>query len=192
VRRSGGGVVQWNISESSVADHSHCDHRHLSLGFVFAPVGAWTGTILAAWFIGTQRAWRGFVLLAGISFVLNLISNWRGSPLTGIEPPGWAMLAALIGALPFVLNRLTSERRPGFLATLSLPLWGTAVAGLSHAAKIPGTVAIPFLTYWFAAVIVWMWDREFQVKKIAAGASIFGAAFLLVWGSTLSCLLLRG
>jgi hypothetical protein len=95
------------------------------LGFVFSPLGAWTGAVLAAWFIGTQKAWRGFLLLAGINFVLSLLSNWRASPLTGIEYAGWTMLAVLIGALPFLLYRLTSQRRPGFLSTLSLPLWGT-------------------------------------------------------------------
>ena len=102
------------------------------LGFVFSPLGAWTGAVLAAWFIGTQRAWRGFLLLAGINFVLSLLSNWRGSPLTGMEYAGWTMLAVLIGALPFFLYRLTSQRRPGFLSTLSLPLWGAALQALGQ------------------------------------------------------------
>ena len=31
------------------------------LGFVFSPVGAWTGAVIGAWFIGTQKAWRGFL-----------------------------------------------------------------------------------------------------------------------------------
>jgi uncharacterized protein YbaR (Trm112 family) len=152
------------------------------LGFVFAPVGAWTGPVLAAWFIGTQKAWRGFLWLAGIGFVLNLVSNWRGTPLTGIEFTGRTMLAALIAALPFVLYRLTSQRQPGFLATLSLPLWGTAFAGLPYFAASPRTGAISFLVYWFAAVINWMWNQEFQAKKIATGAGIFGGVCVLVLG----------
>src|SRR5271157_2920656 len=79
------------------------------LGFVFSPLGAWTGPVLGAWFIGTQKAWRGFLLLGGINFILNLLSHWRGSPLTGITYAGWTMLAALIGVLPFLLYRLTSQ-----------------------------------------------------------------------------------
>jgi ubiquinone/menaquinone biosynthesis C-methylase UbiE len=177
------------------------------LGFVFSPLGAWTGAVLAAWFIGTQKAWRGFLLLAGINFVLSLLSNWRGSPLTGMEYAGWTMLAVLIGALPFLLYRLTSQRRPGFLSTLSLPLWGaalqalgqlflpasmfnvhslaqtqSAISPLPRIAAILGTGAISFLIYWFAAVINWMWNLEFRAKRIAKGASIFGAVCVLVLG----------
>ena len=152
------------------------------LGFVYAPIGVWTGPILATWFIGTQKAWRGFLWLAGIGFVLNLVSNWRGSPLTGFEFVGRTMLSALIGALPYVLYRLTSQRQPGFLATLSLPLWGTAFAGLPYFAASPRTGAISFLVYWFAAVINWMWNQEFRAKKIATGTSIFGGVCVLVFG----------
>ena len=45
------------------------------LGFVYSPVGVWTGAILGAWFIGTQRVWRGFLWLASITFILSVLSN---------------------------------------------------------------------------------------------------------------------
>jgi hypothetical protein len=48
-------------------------------------------------------------------------------------------------------------------------------------ATVLGAGSIPFLIYWTAAVIIWMWNNEFQGKKIAAGASIFAA----VWASLL-------
>jgi len=177
------------------------------LGFVYSTLGAWTGAVLGAWFIGTQKPWRGFLLLAGISFILNLLSNWRGSLLNGIAHVGWTMLAVLIGVLPFFLYRLTIQRRQGFLSTLSLPLWGvalpalgqlflpasifnpyslaqtqSAISPLPRIAAILGAGAISFLIYWFAAVIVWMWNLEFRAKKIATGASIFGAVCVLVLG----------
>jgi ubiquinone/menaquinone biosynthesis C-methylase UbiE len=177
------------------------------LGFVFSPLGAWTGAVLGAWFIGTQKAWRGFLLLAGINFILNLLSNWHGAPLNEIEYAGWTMLAVLINVLPFLLYRLTNQRRQGFLSTLSLPLWGTtsqtlgqlilpasilnlhslaqtqsAIPPLQRIAATLGTAAIWFLIYWFAAVINWMWNQEFQARKIAMGTSIFSAACVLVLG----------
>ncbi len=102
------------------------------LGFVSPPLGAWTGAVLNAWFIGTQKAWRGFLLLVGIDFILHLFSKWSGSPLTEIEHAGWMMLAVLISVLPFLLYRLTSQRRQGFLSTLSLPLWGVALQTLGQ------------------------------------------------------------
>jgi ubiquinone/menaquinone biosynthesis C-methylase UbiE len=177
------------------------------LGFVFSPLGAWTGAVLGAWFIGTQKPWRGFLLLAGINLILNLISNWRGSPLTEIEYAGRMLLAVPINLLPFLLYRLTSQRRQGFLSTLSLPLWGaalptlgqlflpasifnlhslaqtqSAISPLGRIAAILGAGAISFLIYWFAAVINWMWSQEFRAKKIAMGATIFGAVCVLVLG----------
>jgi ubiquinone/menaquinone biosynthesis C-methylase UbiE len=177
------------------------------LGFVSSPLGAWTGAVLGAWFIGTQKAWRGFLLLAGINFILNLLSNWRGSPLIAIEYVGCTMLTVLISALPFLLYRLTIQRRPGFLSTLSLPLWGvalqtfgqlflpaaifnlhsltqtqSAISPLPRIAATLGTGAVLFLIYWFAAVINWMWNQGFRAKKIAAGAIIFGAVCVLVLG----------
>jgi ubiquinone/menaquinone biosynthesis C-methylase UbiE len=177
------------------------------LGFVYSPLGAWTGPVIAAWFIGTQKAGRGFLLLTAINFILNLLSHWRGSPLSGIAFAGGTMLAVLIGVLPFLLYRLTSQRRPDFLSTLSLPLWGAALPGLARlflpvgifnlyflaqtksaisplpsVAAVLGPGVISFLIYWFAAVIIWMWNLEFRPKKIAAGASIFGAVCVLVLG----------
>jgi ubiquinone/menaquinone biosynthesis C-methylase UbiE len=177
------------------------------LGFVFSTLGAWTGAILGAWFIGTQKPWRGFLLLTGINFILDLVSNWPGAPLNGIEYAGWTMLAVIIGVLPFLIYRLTSQRRPGFLATLSLPLWGaasqalgqlflpasifklhslaqtqSAISPLPRIAAVFGTGAISFIIYWFAAVIVWIWNQEFRAKKIATGATIFGAVCVLVLG----------
>jgi ubiquinone/menaquinone biosynthesis C-methylase UbiE len=177
------------------------------LGFVFSPVGAWTGPVLGAWFIGTQKAWRGFLLLAGIAFILNLPAILRGPSLTGIVNAAWTMLAVLIGVLPFLLYRLTSQRRPGFLSTLSLPLWGvalprlgqlflpasifnlcflaqtkSAISPLPRFATILGIGAISFLVYWFAAVINWVWNQAFRAKKIATGASVFGVVCVLVLG----------
>ncbi len=176
-------------------------------GFVYSALGAWTGAILGAWFVGTQKPWRGFLWLVGINVVLNLVAIGRGALLNGVAYAGWSLLAILVGTLPFLLFRLTSQRRPGFVSTLSLPLWGVALQGLGQwllpasifrlhslgqsQAGIPalkwigamlGTVAIAFLIYWFAAVVVWMWNLEFRGKKITTGASIFGAVCVVVLG----------
>jgi ubiquinone/menaquinone biosynthesis C-methylase UbiE len=168
------------------------------MGFVWAPLGMWTGPVLGAWFVGTQKAGRGFVLLAGINFLLSLPSAWRGS-----EPnaAGWSLLAALLGTLPFLLYRLVSRRRPAFLSTLALPLWGVALAGLgprflparlfqfvsvSAAPAAPSPLWRVFLVYWLAAVITWMWSLDFQADKVAAGAVIFAVAYPLAFVCSLA------
>lgn len=177
------------------------------LGFVYSPLGLWTGPILGAWFIGTQKPWRGFILLLGINLVLNLFAIWHAFQQNGARYVGWTVLAILIGTLPFLLYRVVTQRRPGFLATLSLPLWVVALQmaeqrilparlsdgysqALTHAAIPPfariaavvGSGAILFFIYWFATAIVWMWHQEFEAKKIATGASVFVSACILVAG----------
>jgi ubiquinone/menaquinone biosynthesis C-methylase UbiE len=155
-------------------------------GFAYAPLGMWTGAILCAWFIGTQKAWRGFLLLLGINFILNLLSHWRGSWLTGIDYVGWTLLAALVSVLPFLFYRLTSQHKQSFLSTLSLPLWGVALKALGQLLPPVGvnsrTFIKSFFIYWFAAVIVWIWNKDFRDKKITKGASILCAVSILVLG----------
>jgi ubiquinone/menaquinone biosynthesis C-methylase UbiE len=118
----------------------------------------------------------------------------------------------LLAVLPFTFHRLVSPRLPGFISTLPFPLaaaaiqfwslsWlptdafmfladdGAANLPLLHVAKGLGggpillfVAADIFLFSWFASVVVWMWNHEFRVSKIAAGASVFAAIFLAAIG----------
>ena len=176
-----------------------------AMGFVYSPLGVWTGAILSAWFIGTQKAWRGFLWLLGFALIAHLSPIWREAQLTGITYAGWTAMALLISVLPYVLYRLTIQRRQAFLATLSLPLWGAALQMLGQRwlptaefqrfaltgsvhAPLPKMLAgmgigiLPFLIYWTASVLNWMWGQEFRGAKIAAGAGIYGAACVAVLG----------
>src|ERR1035437_4471229 len=58
------------------------------LGFFFNPVGVWTGTILGAWFVGTQKPRRGFLWMVAFSYISSLIFGWLNFPLTGPEQAG--------------------------------------------------------------------------------------------------------
>jgi ubiquinone/menaquinone biosynthesis C-methylase UbiE len=116
-------------------------------------------------------------------------------------------VAALLSALPYLFYRLTGERREGFLATLSLPLWGVVFQTLgnrwiptgvfkvfslggaqsantptAHLAAVAGPDVVSFLIYWTAAVIVWMWNLEFRLKKVVSGAVVFVAVNALAFG----------
>ena len=180
------------------------------LGFFFSSIGAWTGPILAVWFVGTQRPLRGFLWMMLLAFLPTLIANRRLSSPPELSAPqylGWMFFAALLAILPFLLHRLTSPRLPGVLSTLPFPLWQTALhalvlsilpapvfsayfalGGLSrnvplmHFAAHFGDAALIFLVYWFAAVVVWMWNQEFHSARIALGASLFAAVFALALG----------
>jgi ubiquinone/menaquinone biosynthesis C-methylase UbiE len=163
------------------------------LGFFFSPVGAWTGPILGVWFVGTQKPRRGFVWLLVFTFIPSLIADWRKFPLIGpqqaLEYLALLLLASLLGVLPLVFHRLVSPRLPGFLSTLPFPLAIVVLQfllrPLLHIAATPKPCLLAFLTSWFAATVVWMWNQEFRAAKIAVGASIFGALCLVAGGFAL-------
>ena len=137
------------------------------LGFFLSSVGAWTGPILGAWFVGTQKPRRGFLWMLAFSFIPSLIFGWRNFPLTGPVPAleylAWTLLATVLGVLPFTFHRLVSPRLPGFLSTLPLPLAAVAIPALALALHIGAASMIgpsTFLIFWFAATVVWLWNQE--------------------------------
>ena len=154
------------------------------LGFFFSSVGAWTGPILGVWFVGTQKPRRGFLWMMAFAFVPSLIFEWRKFPLTGpqqaLEYLGLTLVAAVLSVLPFTFHRLVSPRLPGFLSTLPFPLAAVAIPSLALALHIGTTsmVGLPtFLVFWFAATLVWMWNRESR-----ATGFVFGAGFVVAAG----------
>jgi ubiquinone/menaquinone biosynthesis C-methylase UbiE len=168
-------------------------------GFFYHPVGMWTGTILGAWFVGTQRPVRGFAWMLAFTLVPSLLWNLRHLPLTGPVPAleylGWMLLAAVLGVLPFTFHRLVSPRMNGLLSTLPLPLAGVALQMLQPPSPIgaaPESGLHSFLVLWLAAVVVWMWNLEFRWKKIRVGAGIFAALFLVAGAVYLQRDIVRG
>jgi ubiquinone/menaquinone biosynthesis C-methylase UbiE len=143
-------------------------------GFFVPAVGNWTGPILAAWFVGTQRPWRGFLWMLAINFVPGLLMH-SGSipfrePVQAMQFLGWMVLGCVAGVLPFTVHRLVSPRLPGGLSTLPLPLAAVVAGALPRPLPIPGSelqaAAFLFLTCWMAAVLVWMWNHDFGAAKI--------------------------
>ena len=154
------------------------------LGFFFNPVGVWTGPILGVWFVGTQKPRRGFLWMMAFSFIPSLLFGWRKFPLTGPVPAleylGWMLLVAVLGVLPFTFHRLVSRRLPGFLSTLPFPLATVAIPSLALALHLNAVFGIGldrFFIFWFAAVIVWLWNRESR-----AAILVFGAGLLFATG----------
>jgi ubiquinone/menaquinone biosynthesis C-methylase UbiE len=116
--------------------------------------------------------------------------NWRSFPLTGREQAikylGWTLFACILSVLPFTIHRLTSPRLPGWVSTLPLPLAVVVLHVLIkpqlHIASATRDEVLTFLIFWFAAVVVWMWNHEFQLPKIAAGSSLFAAVLAAATG----------
>ena len=151
------------------------------LGFYFHFIGMFTGPILAAWFVGTQRPLQGYLVLVVLNYLPGLVLSWNSFPLTGAIPAmdyvGWMLIATLIMATPFSFHRLVSPRLPEFAATLPLPLAAGALLPLLLPLLPLHTDShfdfAQMFAYWFAAIIVWMWRREYPPQQFAVVAGIF-------------------
>ena len=160
------------------------------IGFFFNPIGNWTGPILGAWFVGTQKLRRGFIWMLAFAFIPALLMDWRSFPLTGPEPAlkylAWMLFTAILSVLPFTFYRLISPHAPGLLSTLPLPLAATVnhvlIQSSLHIGSAPGTGIHTFLVFWFAAVVIWMWNHEFERSKVAVGASLCAVLFTVALG----------
>lgn len=151
------------------------------LGNFLPAVGALTGPITGVWLVGTQRPRRGFIWLLVLGVVPRLIGNWRRFPLTGVTPAseylGWTLLTIVLGILPLTFHRLVSPRLPGVLSTLPFPLATVAIPSLALALHINAASQASlksFLIGWFAATVLWMWNRESRATTV-----FFGAGFVL-------------
>jgi len=154
------------------------------LGFFSSMIGAWTGPIMGVWFVGTQKPRRGFLWLVAFGFFPTLLFGWHSFPLTGFNPAlaylGGILLAAMLGALPLSFHRLVSPRLPGLLSTLPFPVAAIAIPWLIlqlHVGPTQGTGLHKFLICWFAAIVVWFWNRESRDTVF-----VFAAGFVLAAG----------
>jgi len=158
------------------------------LGFFFHSVGMWTGPILGVWFVGTQKPRRGFLWLMAFTFIPDPLFHWRSFPLTSLSAAlaylGWMLLGALLSVLPLIFHRLISPRLPGFLSTLPFPLaaivFDFLVRPLFHIGTAANSVFLSFLLCWFAATIVWLWNREIRTPLYALCAGLFVVTYVLV------------
>jgi ubiquinone/menaquinone biosynthesis C-methylase UbiE len=174
-------------------------------GFFWSPMGMWTGMIIGAWFVGTQRPLRGMAWLLGLTLVPMLIGNWKQVAAHGAGALVWMVIAALAMVLPLLVYRLTTPRLPGLAAMLPLPLASVAmqmaVSGwlpgwalglcfgmmghnplLRQVGDAFGTATVTFLMYWFAATAVWVWTHELRAPYYVATLAGFGGLMkLLAW-----------
>ena len=176
------------------------------LGF-FTPVGMWTGPVLGAWLVGTQRVGRGFVLMIGLALLFGMPHLLHGALHSDSSSLlaflGWSLAAMVLSTLPFTFHRMVSPRLPGWFSTLPLPFFGVvfaAIAGeclpagfatgpgdmqgmpIQQLGAVFGNSAPVFFIYWFAATVVWAWNQEFRLARIGVGSNIFAGVCVLMAG----------
>ncbi|MGA9586771.1 MAG: class I SAM-dependent methyltransferase [Terracidiphilus sp.] len=171
------------------------------------PAGVWTGPVLSTWLAGTQRVWRGFVLMIGFALLFGLPHLVHGllHGDYGSLPAylGWTLAAMVLSTLPFTFHRMVSPRLPGWISTLPLPMFGVlfaTIAGawlpsgfatgqdeklnlqLQHFGFVFEPSAPMFLIYWFAATLMWVWYQESRAARIRQVVSLLGALCVLAAG----------
>lgn len=167
------------------------------------PIAAWLAPAFLLRFVRTRRP-AGGLLVAFAATVVVFLPAW-----TGMIPVPSTLYAAIVAvfaalyALPFAIDRLIAPRLPGLLATLVLPVawastewinsvfnpygsWG-AVAytqfdnlPLLQLLSITGLWGIAFLIGWFAAIVNWAWERQFEWKRVQGGVLLYAAVAALV------------
>jgi hypothetical protein len=154
-------------------------------GNFLSVVGAWTGPVTGVWFVGTQKPRRGFLWLLAFTFFPGLFSHWRKFPHDGPEHAilylALALLTAVLAILPLTYHRLVSPRLAGFFSTLPFPLATVAIPALAlalHAGVVPQAGPKTLLIAWFAATLVWMWNRESRATTAFLGAGVVLATAL--------------
>jgi apolipoprotein N-acyltransferase len=176
-----------------------------SSGKFTMPLPAWLFAIFGLRFFRTQqRCFMAFV------FILLAIAVGLAISLRGVLnfPMQWyivfVIIYALPASLPFVADRLLSSHLRGVWATLVFPLSFTALEFLNNGfgnpmgswgaigysqygsqvllqiVSITGLWGLSFLMSWFASIINWIWEQNFDWFKIRRGVALYCGIFAMV------------
>lgn len=181
--------------------------RFFDFGRWTIPLAPWLAPVLLIHFarlndplVGAAVIWL-VIALAGYFALRGVI------PLPGIAYPIFVGVLAVFWTLPYLADRLLSDRLPGLASTLVFPLawvvhefilakaspfatWGSVAytqygnRPLMQLASVTGLSGIAFLVAWFGPIVNFAWDRQFQ------GAPAVSALF--VYGATLGIVLFAG
>ena len=107
------------------------------------PVLAWFGSIFLLPFMRTQPVLRGYLLTWLVVYIVGSIP-WYPILGYGMSLPVFLIIMAfntlIIGAIPYLIDRLLSSRLPGIASTLVFPLSVTAIEFLSLSVNPMGTI----------------------------------------------------
>ena len=165
------------------------------------PLAIWLALVCLLHFTRRTRSgwailWVWLVLFAAVSAANYGVLQLPDAAFFGVMAGVTATLT-----LAFVADRLLEPYIPGFWSTLVFPAawvaleftssrlnpygtWGATAytqygnLPLMQLVSITGIWGIAFLVAWFAAVVNWAWDRQFQWGAIRRGVLLYAA----VWG----------
>ncbi len=172
------------------------------------PVAIWLSLVFALRFWRTQPLKHGFIIYTLVS-IIPLYFAWQGLvPIPGIGYFIFVVMICLFNSLIFLTDRLLASRLKWFVSTLVFPLamvtmqyimtivspygsFGSLAytqygnLPLLQIVSVTGLSGITFLLAWFASVVNWAWEQQFEWKKVWKGVVTYTGilAVLLLAGS---------
>ena len=160
------------------------------------PLAAWLALTALLHFTRIELPVAGFFWTWLVLLIVYGLANRGVMPMPVRPYVAIFAVIALLPALAFLADRLLAARLPGFASTLVFPLawatleflssrlnpfgtWGTLGYSqhgnlpLMQLASVTGVLGISFLVAWFAAVVNWAWDRQFQWAAVGPGILAF-------------------
>lgn len=171
---------------------------------------AWVAPLFALRYLHVHsRRSRYFVFF--VVYWITLAIAWYGAtPIFGPAHFLFMAITALIGAIPFFVDswlapRLRHNGRLPFIATLIFPLAATTseflgnnanpignfgatgytqygIPVLTQVSAVTGMLGLTFLISWFPAIINWIWENEFEWRRVRAGVAAFAITLFIVVG----------
>jgi apolipoprotein N-acyltransferase len=175
------------------------------------PVATWLSLVFALRFWRTQSLRRGFIIYTLVPIVPFYFA-WQGLvPLPGVGYFIFVVVISLFNSSIFLIDRLLAPRLKGFVSTLVFPLAMVAMQYIMTIASpygsfgslaytqygnlpllqivsVTGLSGITFLLAWFASVVNWAWDQQFEWKRVWRGVVTYAgilAVILIAGGASL-------
>lgn len=165
------------------------------------PVAIWVSLVFGLRFTRSRKPLTLCLIMVvtiGLVYIFQWYDAWKVFPFFFIIP----VIVGLFGMLPFLIDRLLLKRYQGFLSIFIFPLLWTAgeffnsfglsgsVGSLAYTqygnlplmqlVSITGLSGITFLITWFAAVVNYSWERQFEWQKIRGVVLVYVCVFTLV------------
>ncbi len=167
------------------------------------PAATWLFPIFIIYFLRNQKKWW-HILIFFILYLGTYCIAWQEL----IKLPGFIYYAVACGIgivflTPFLIDKFLAPRLRGFLTTLVFPLSYTAIEFIGfqfspygtwgslaytqfgnlpfmQLASITGIYGLTFLITWFATVVNWIWEQNFNWSKIKKGVAIYAGIIVAV------------
>lgn len=175
-----------------------------TFGAWLVPGLAWVAPIFTLRFLRTQPVLRGFAAALPVAAATLAVILRGAVPIPGVGYPIFIAVTAVVGLLPYLLDRLLAPRLPGLAATLVFPLavvsleflnaqgeWGTwGSTAYTQASNLPlsqlialtGIWGLIFLMTWPAALVCWAWEQGWSWRRVRGPALFYGALVALALG----------